>query len=143
MTDTNKKQEEIQAFTELLKMAPLSEEKKQAAISALPKMNDKELLRLLSIISTQLLTHLEHDAYQEIEQTLREIANNPNKAYSKKEFSDAVQKVWNGYLEKNIDTKDKGQIEGVRDALKKLQDKLEKISTYAHEASEDIRNIPQ
>ena len=129
---------EDQHLLNMIKLSPMSDDRKKKLEELLPQMTDGQKLRILSVVSTQLVMQTEYEAGKGVEKTLQEIATNPNKKYDPKEFTDAVTKVWEDFVAKKTDVKDQGQIDDVRSSLQALQDKLKKISSYANEAQTEL-----
>ena len=135
---TAKLSPEDQNLLNLVKLAPLSSDRKQKLEVLISNMTDAQKYKLLNIVSTQLVMQVDHEASKAVHKTLEEMATNPNKVYDPKEFSDAVSKVWNDFVSQKTDVVDKSQIDSVRTSLQTLQEKLKKISSYAQEAQKEL-----
>lgn len=129
---------EEQHLLNLVKLAPLSSDRKQKLELLIPNMTDAQKYKLLNIVSTQLVMQVDHETSKAVNKTLEEIATNPSKPYDPKEFTDAVSKVWNDFVSQKTTVVDKSQINDVRASLQALQAKLKKISSYADEAQKDL-----
>lgn len=129
---------EDQHIINMIKLSPLSEDRKKKLEMLLPKMTDAQKLKILSVISTQLVMQVEYDANKEIQKKLEEFASNPEKSFDENEFSNAITKVWEDFMAKKVDVKDQGDLDSVRSSLQALQEKLKKISSYANEAQDEL-----
>src|SRR3989339_379895 len=135
---TAKLSPEDQHLLNLVKLAPLSEDRQQKLELLIPTMTDAQKYKLLNIVSTQLVMQVDHEASKAVNKTLEEVATNPNKAYDPKLFTDAINKVWNDFVARKTTVNDSSQINDVRASLQALQDKLKKISSYADEAQKEL-----
>lgn len=138
MNTATKLSPDDQNLLNLVRLASLSPDRKQKLETMIPKMTDAQKLRLLNIVSTQLVMQMDHEAGKAINNTLEQIANDPNKKYDPAEFTDAVNKVWNHFVSQKSSVADKSQIDNVRASLQALQGKLKKISSYAQEAQDEL-----
>lgn len=138
MTANSKLTPEDQHLFTLVKLSPLPEEQKKKLELLIPDMTDAQKLKLLSIVTTQIVMQMEFNTSRALEKTVEEIATNPNKPYNEEAFSDAVNKVWQDFVSRKSGVKDQTQISDVRASLQSLQDKLKKISDYANSAQNDL-----
>ncbi|OQX50630.1 hypothetical protein B5M47_03620 [candidate division CPR3 bacterium 4484_211] len=124
----------------LVELAIISPKRRDLYLKAIPKLTVEEKLSFSLDLWHLLLMKMEGEVQQKMEEEIRELAENPDKVYYKKNFQKIPDEVLRGLIRERMEIRDEDEIRRIRDVLKGLESKLEIITKSASEAREVIQS---